>query len=785
MTKRCLARFLFLSLFLLGPAVSPAAEGAWLTGRVLDPDGTPIAQAAVMVQGESGTSVTAVESGEDGSFFLTDPPSGPITLTLKASGYEFVERRVEPGSGGVPLVVVLPREDFKRCKAPAPEPVSAAVPGTLDFELPPPASGPPDTASAEVKVVQRDGRPIAGATVHTGKDTRLRQVKTTAGGTARLEGLPAGETLWLLIERKGFVSEVRDLKLRPGRPQAIQVTLLPGVRAAGRVVDETGRPVAGAQVALSGDLLGPELPADPSGFLEARETLRTPTDRAGRFHFDDLPEGDVTLLVRHPSSAPRQVVHPAEGGDLGEIVLHRGVALTGRVTDPDDRPVAGLTLHAFLSGMEEGEAPALSVSTGPDGTFALPHVPAGGVKLSACREDYRPLTRNVQPTGQPVHLTVIPAATLRGRVLDPSGRPVAGAVVNPEPARLDRWGLLDRADWHLCTPDSKVTTDAEGRFSAGPLPPDWYDLEVHAVGLLSGRARLLRAAAGAAVEGIEIRLQRDAIVPGRVPAETPALARGRVVGPGGTPIEGALVSTQNGGRTWSAADGSFELQTAGRGGEELSARKRGFAAGRVQLPEGAPVDGIEIRLRHGTTPPAPAEARADLQLPPAHPVSGRVLDDLARPVAGARVSARGTGQSREASRVETGADGSFRFDLSEGSYILHVERPGLQEDGPRDLQVATTAVTDLELRMERATTLRGRLLGLRPGDRPILQAKAIRSKRPSSSLTAEIELDTYSLPGLGPGLWSLEVRSSTCTLRRTIEILPGVPEMEMDLDLAP
>ena len=107
-----------------------------------------------------------------------------------------------------------------------------------------------------------------------------------------------------------------------------------------------------------------------------------------------------------------------------------------------------------------------------------------------------------------------PEATVRGRVVDPSGHPVAGAVLRPKPASSDPWDLLDTELAEIQGYSQKAVTDAAGRFSLGLLP-GWHRLEARADGWKSSRSGTLRAAAGQTIDGIEIRLQRGAVVFGR------------------------------------------------------------------------------------------------------------------------------------------------------------------------------------------------------------------------------------------------------------------------------
>src|SRR4051812_50026114 len=70
---------LLLALFL--PAIASAQTG--VSGRVADPQGAPVAGAAVTLTG-SGVSARTTQSGSDGGFALPDVPAGSIVLAVQA-----------------------------------------------------------------------------------------------------------------------------------------------------------------------------------------------------------------------------------------------------------------------------------------------------------------------------------------------------------------------------------------------------------------------------------------------------------------------------------------------------------------------------------------------------------------------------------------------------------------------------------------------------------------------------------------------------------------------------
>jgi|GEM_PF-2383996 len=88
----------------------------------------------------------------------------------------------------------------------------------------------------------------------------------------------------------------------------------------GRVVDEAGKPVAGAEVTISEHQLA-HSNGNVTHFHDVFE-MKT-TDAQGRFSFRKLPEGDYTLVVKGAGYSPQEAKHvPAGTNDLGLTLPH-------------------------------------------------------------------------------------------------------------------------------------------------------------------------------------------------------------------------------------------------------------------------------------------------------------------------------------------------------------------------------------------------------------------------------------------------------------------------------
>jgi len=125
------------------------------------------------------------------------------------------------------------------------------------------------------------------------------------------------------------------------------VTQKPTSRAGsitGRVVNESGKPMPNVRVSISG-----------SGRQTVRQTLST--DEAGRFVADDLPRGSYAITVQASGYVlvrdPGDTVHHRPG-DSVSLVLKKGAAITGTVTNSAGDPVVGVQMSATLLRDEQG-----------------------------------------------------------------------------------------------------------------------------------------------------------------------------------------------------------------------------------------------------------------------------------------------------------------------------------------------------------------------------------------------------------------------------------------------
>src|SRR5262249_20619712 len=106
------------------------------------------------------------------------------------------------------------------------------------------------------------------------------------------------------------------------------------------------------------------------------------SDAAGHFEITGLEPGTYALMARHPVlgfGLSVDVVVEREAEATTDIVLSKGVPVTGRLTGAAERPIAGLLALEQMNGSLPPRAlvELLQAQAETNGVFVLPGVPAG------------------------------------------------------------------------------------------------------------------------------------------------------------------------------------------------------------------------------------------------------------------------------------------------------------------------------------------------------------------------------------------------------------------------
>ncbi len=267
-------------------------------------------------------------------------------------------------------------------------------------------------------------------------------------------------------------------------PQFYAIRLVRPALISGRVVDSSGNAVAGAEVGfntehVSGDHASPE--------SHEVDYVRAKTDGDGRWRINRIaPEmvGRLFGSASHPDHAQSEMIYTSRQPELeqqlldGSLVFHlkAGVTVRGRVVESWGQPIAGATV--WVGSLRSSSRRETKSET--DGTFRVAGCEPGDAVLSAQANGYAPtaVALKLAPDVAPAQLTLTAGKTLRLRVVDREGQPVAGAGV-----MLDSFPRAGRV-----TPVPQINfrraTDAEGRLVWINAPDQELAFDVAARGFI-------------------------------------------------------------------------------------------------------------------------------------------------------------------------------------------------------------------------------------------------------------------------------------------------------------
>ena len=401
----------------LGKPITLAA-GFPIAGVVRDAARRPVAGALVRFEGMKATTRWTLTDAE-GAFSIPNAPDGRGSLVVDAG---------DSGWAAKPDV-----------KLPLPEG------RTLTVTLAAPSS------IAGKVVEDKTGKPVPRAKLLLKGNAFARLVRAAPDGTYALKGVPP-ETYRLAVDEARHVPWVQAaLALAPGEAKKLDIALALGASLAGKVVDESGAPVAAARGTLT---RGGE-----SGVAGLRRMLRIGAETTA---FRTRPDGTFTASRLAPGDNQRLFVSHADferatlaglslpaGGTKGgvTVVLKRGATITGFVKDGADQPLADVEVQVDPSMNFRGGAGGVAMNvvrlggasarpktkTGADGTFAIKGISVGEYALVLKKPGFA--TERVDPVkvteqgAEPVLVALGPGASISGAVRRKNGEGVEGFLV--------------------------------------------------------------------------------------------------------------------------------------------------------------------------------------------------------------------------------------------------------------------------------------------------------------------------------------------------------------------
>jgi protocatechuate 3,4-dioxygenase beta subunit len=577
-------------------------RAAIIRGRV-HRGGTGVADVNVSVLGGSRRGPdTFVRTDAKGSFVIQGLAPGSYRLSIFHSE-EMIERTLE-------------------VEAPADVDVSLPPAGTLRARVIDAATGEP------VREFAYNIRPTEGR-------NQLARGEQSAEGTFVVT-LPEG-TYTVTAGASGFTSsDPMEVRIAHGEPASIVLPLGRGVTITGRVTDDAGAPVAGADVMVIGR---------EAERMRTRSSVRVAPGHAkttedGGFTITGVDRGEAQMNVRKDGYVPFRKPIDADGVMTIDVRLSRGLSVRGIVMR-GGRPVAGAQVSASSAAVSGDHQPA---TTGDDGRFVLSGLVAARYTVSAWHDDRHAEVRDVDPGSDReivVSLDAKPRGVIYGTVsgIPPTlGGKYVGRVVNVQGPDGGAEGTIDEA----------------GNYRIENAPTGMVSVTAH----LQAAPDTSRSSVRKQVEltpgqplRVDLEMTGDVRVTGRLSHEGKPLGAAHI---GFTTDDGVVVSTLT------RDDGAYDVALPAPGRYHVYARAdqlsdRHFSTVR-DIRSG---DRIDIDLRE-------------------HTIEGVVLDALTRqPVAGALVSFGAAEARHVAVEVPTDPNGRFRISTSStGSHRLTASAPG-------------------------------------------------------------------------------------------------------------
>ncbi|HKB14766.1 MAG TPA: carboxypeptidase-like regulatory domain-containing protein, partial [Planctomycetota bacterium] len=457
--------------------------------------------------------------------------------------------------------------------------------------------------------------------------------------------------------------------------------------------------------------------------LETPDGPTAVTDAEGKFQFSGVAEGKTLSAAVEasgflPLTAPPFTVAKGERKDVGEFRLTREGVVSGTVTDPNGRPVAGARVSIELDPTKMFRAGPLlfqEEKTDEQGRYRLGSLPEGKVRVLASADGWREgrseeIEAHPGATVERVEVRLLSGRAIAGRIVARDGKSIAGAQVYAMPDEGSGPGRRPFSVWRR----DGVKTDASGRYEVSGLAEGTYRVEAEADGFAHGSLPAVNVGASTA----DLTLDPLSRLAGRV-----------VDGISGKPIASfkakAVRESFPGARFLPGGedadgkpDGSFEIADLEPGSYKVEVRADGFApatagpfavtagassdagsiavfAGTVlrvkvvEAGDGAPIQGAEVSV-------SPVEKDAPLGLPM------RKLEHNIRIASGGMLVTGGETDSRK-----TGADGIAEVPgLAEGSYVVQVKAQD-HATAKRETFVAAATPTEIETALAKGGTVKG------------------------------------------------------------------------------
>lgn len=632
------------------------------------------------------------------------------------------------------------------------------------------------------RVVDEQGQPIPGAWVGTpGIYFRTQAADTDADGRFVLAGQDPDSKISVSVGANGYDCLYDQPVTFPSGQKEVQVDFtLTKVKVrtiSGRVTNEDGSPVEGAQVAY--------------GYgTSFRDYVTARTDEDGRYTIEDARIiGEVTVVASGSGLAPVYKTAEADKDLQMDFQMKPGHTVEGRVEDEDGNPLAGAQVSVSMELKGAGARDNLyeriaGAGTDKDGRFKLENLPEGFVYVNVYTEDYDSISNERLKVDRKDYTLVLRKTVLGhicGTVVKESdGKPVTEFNVRLDYSRRARSsglppGLLEQGvDFH----------SEDGKFSIKGLAVNGgRRVVVTAPGYMWGSADpvMVKPESEEAYKDTVIRLH---------PAKP---FEGCITEAGtGSPVEGALVTVWGiwgtGSRVssaslvdWDVSGTSLKSVSTHTGaGGKFRFEAMPFFSGTMMLEK----PGLARTLLRAVISSRPLQASMEKGAT----VAGTVADEQGNVPPGVWLSLENVGLNLRF-RAQINPDGSFKVeDLPSGEYVvLQYNKRGLSDKYRFfDLKAGETHQVDWAKQGPIPVVVEGKVL---QNGRPVPNAginvntrrKGMDRDRAGSAVTGED--GSYRLAFFKPGeyFFSCTVGGGTGPNGKTVQLAEGANQVDFDL----
>lgn len=390
-------------------------EKLTFSGRVIDADGEPVADAEILCSVKYNPSKSVARTAGDGTFRFEFPRLElkewePVDIVATHPNHAIGWRNLSPQStAGVEIRLETPGVISSRILNGDGTPIQNVVTQIQYLYSSRPA---PDGRESVL-----GGNAIPGFPVNT-----------DANGEFVFRGLPQGATTNLEFQGRGYAKEIR--RRVPVGTKGLEFRLKREAQIEGNLsFAETGAPVKNAIVALTGIF-----PTD------GRE--QTSVGENGNYLLKNLPPGEYNLyLEKGPegwTASASALIKLVEGQTVSDIdlTLVRCGFITGQVSDRDtNEPIADLHIGIHDDARPESQVQSHDAQTDENGNYRFHAAPGRALVFARAPQGYldvgriRRYVNVVEGKSVTVDFQFSKGVELAGRVLTEAGEPVRGALI--------------------------------------------------------------------------------------------------------------------------------------------------------------------------------------------------------------------------------------------------------------------------------------------------------------------------------------------------------------------